>query len=160
MNISGGLSGDLAVRIGKFKQACGERVFDELARLNQMDVELLRRARAEVRRRFENVPDHEKKLRALEHRISLLKGRARAEELEDEPPAPSVEKAAKRPPAAVPLYTRITRTIRALPHLRAMRTLFDARYYVRGAARFRSRKNGGNPIPCSMRNFTCANILM
>jgi len=55
VNISG--DGTLEQRIAKFREACDPAVFKELLRLNAMDFELLDRARAEVRRRFEMAPD-------------------------------------------------------------------------------------------------------
>ncbi|HML16659.1 MAG TPA: hypothetical protein VK419_06520 [Bryobacteraceae bacterium] len=137
VNVSGGLGGNLEARIAKFREALGERVYSELARLNQMDVELVRRARAEVRRRFERVPDHAKKLRALEHRVQMLQGEpmsrseTRPAEIEEEEiTAPAPARIRERPRATPPsMFTKVQRVVQAIPHLAAMRRLFDANYY-------------------------------
>ena len=50
-NVSG------ASRMEQFRAACDADVYDELVRLNALDVELVTRARAEVHRRFSMVPD-------------------------------------------------------------------------------------------------------
>jgi hypothetical protein len=52
VNVSGGLEGSLAARRKKVRQACGDSVYKELLRRNTLDCELVRRARAEVRRRL------------------------------------------------------------------------------------------------------------
>jgi hypothetical protein len=70
VNVSGGLEDNLAARIGKLRDACGERVYAELLRLNALDLELMKRARAEVKRRFEMVPDRAAKLAALEAELA------------------------------------------------------------------------------------------
>jgi hypothetical protein len=53
VNVSSGMEGSVAGRRKKLRLACGDQVYGELLRLNALDCELLRRARAEVRRRFE-----------------------------------------------------------------------------------------------------------
>jgi hypothetical protein len=55
VNVSGGLKGSLAERRRKLREACGRTVYRELVRLNALDCELVRRARAEVRRRLAQV---------------------------------------------------------------------------------------------------------
>ena len=55
-NVSGGLEGTVALRRRKLRAACGRRVYTKLLRLNALDCELFRRARAEVRRRFALIP--------------------------------------------------------------------------------------------------------
>jgi hypothetical protein len=62
VNVSNRVGETLESRIGAMKEACGEQVFVELMRLNALDAELLRLARAEVRRRFELVPDGARRL--------------------------------------------------------------------------------------------------
>jgi hypothetical protein len=51
-NVSRGLGGTLASRRAQFLEGCGRPVYAELVRLNQLDCQLVRAARAEVRRRF------------------------------------------------------------------------------------------------------------
>jgi len=48
------------------KEICSPRVYEKLCQLNALDRELLDRARAEVVRRFERVPNGVQRLRALE----------------------------------------------------------------------------------------------
>jgi hypothetical protein len=55
-NASGGMKGSVAARRRKLRDACGREVYRELVRLNALDCELVRRARAEVRRRLALVP--------------------------------------------------------------------------------------------------------
>jgi hypothetical protein len=59
VNVSG-------VRVPKLQDVCTEPVYAELLRINALDLELLKRARAEVKRRFEMVPNHDARLAALE----------------------------------------------------------------------------------------------
>ena len=65
----------VAERLEEFRTACDDEVYAELLRLNVMDLELLRRARAEVRRRFELVPNRKERLRKLEEGVSTLLAR-------------------------------------------------------------------------------------
>ena len=65
----------LEERTEQLREACDDGVYAELLRLNAMDFELLRRARAEVRRRFERVPDREERLRRLREGVSQLVAR-------------------------------------------------------------------------------------
>jgi hypothetical protein len=55
----------LAGRRAAIEKACGPRLYRELAALNDLDLELVRRARVEVARRFRLVPRHEERLQAL-----------------------------------------------------------------------------------------------
>jgi Sulfotransferase family len=55
-NVSGGMKGSVAARRRNLPEACGRAVYRELVKLNALDCELLRRARAEVRRRLALVP--------------------------------------------------------------------------------------------------------
>jgi len=58
-NVSG------ASRMETFRKACDADVYNELVRLNALDVELVNRARAEVHRRFAMVPDGPARLKEL-----------------------------------------------------------------------------------------------
>lgn len=150
VNVSGGLGGNLEARIARFREALGERVYSELARLNQMDVELVRRARAEVRRRFERVPDHARKLRELKHRVEALRGETQLMDIEEAASGPAPVRIAERPRAAPPsMFTRVKRVVAAIPHLAAMRQLFDANYYGGSLLDFAARGafEGRKPHP-------------
>jgi hypothetical protein len=57
VNVSDGLRGTVASRTEKLRQACRPEVFEELLRLNQLDRQLADRARAEVLRRFAEIPE-------------------------------------------------------------------------------------------------------
>ena len=57
VNVSKGLRGTPEQRSREFREDCGDRLYRELLRRNEMDFELLRMARDEVQRRFELVPD-------------------------------------------------------------------------------------------------------
>jgi hypothetical protein len=56
VNVSDGLQGTVASRTEKLRQACTPDVYEELLRLNALDRQLVGRARAEVQRRFAQVP--------------------------------------------------------------------------------------------------------
>ena len=57
VNVSDGLRGTCSTsRTEKLRQACAPEVFEELLRLNALDRQLVDRARAEVLRRFEQIP--------------------------------------------------------------------------------------------------------
>lgn len=73
-NTSASAHGGLAERQRRFRAACARRVYAQLRDLNALDHELVRRARAEVRRRFQLTPDHESRLLALRKRIRSLGG--------------------------------------------------------------------------------------
>jgi hypothetical protein len=64
-NVSRGLGGTLASRRAQFQEGCGRAVYVELLRQNALDCQLVRAARAEVRRRFAAVPDGAAQLTAL-----------------------------------------------------------------------------------------------
>lgn len=66
VNVSRGMSGTAEERRARFREECGERIFCELLRLNQLDQELVRQAREEVARRFHMVEDGEERVRAFE----------------------------------------------------------------------------------------------
>jgi len=59
VNVSGDLGSTLDDRLGKVRDACSTRVYSELLSLSVMDLELLDRARAEVERRYNLIPDHQ-----------------------------------------------------------------------------------------------------
>lgn len=69
VNASGPSNNALQLRLAKFEQACGPRLYSEMLQLNKLDYELLRRARAEVTRRFNLVPNREVRLRSLERQL-------------------------------------------------------------------------------------------
>jgi len=56
-------------RMETFRKACDADVYDELVRLNALDLELVNRARAEVHRRFSMVPDGPARLRELQEMV-------------------------------------------------------------------------------------------
>jgi hypothetical protein len=76
-NVSSADGGGLAERIGRFRAACGARVYAQLRDLNALDAELVQRTRSEVRRRFTLAPDHKERLRALQERVMALTGTQR-----------------------------------------------------------------------------------
>jgi Sulfotransferase family len=55
-----------------FRDAVGTRIYQQLEKMNQLDGELVSRARAEVRRRFELVPDAEERLAGFRRRCAEL----------------------------------------------------------------------------------------
>lgn len=65
VNVSSGLEGSVAGRRRKLRLACGDKVYGELLRLNALDCQLLRMARAEVRRRAE--------LASIQRRVAVVK---------------------------------------------------------------------------------------
>ncbi len=129
VNASAAPGSTLAERTEQFRQACDEGVYSELLRLNAMDFELLRRARAEVRRRFDLVPDGDTRLRQLKEGGSVTHS-----------PAASSKRhslAAAKPGAPPPgVFNRLTRRLRFMLNLQmlrpgsALRRLFDANYYL------------------------------
>lgn len=140
VNVSRGLEGTLDARLDKFKAACDPGTYAELVRLNRMDIELLRRAREEVTRRFERVPDRAARLRAL-------KGQAEPTPNEDGPPRITPQIRSAKP---ADFLTKAMRLIRVIPHLRFLwpggrRTkLFDPDYYK--AANPDVAARGSNPL--------------
>lgn len=140
VNVSGGMGSTIDARIEKFRQACDPRIWAELVRMNQMDQELLKRARAEIDRRFKQIPKASKKLDALEHRIDQLARAATA--------GSGGSIASATPPVAHPVpltfQEKAKRLARAIPHLRALRQVFDAPFYL---ARYPDVKTAGaNPL--------------
>jgi len=151
----------LAQRTEQFRSACDEGVFSELLRLNAMDFELLRRARAEVRRRFDLVPEPEEQLRGLQQGVSLLLARAQNENGRPGPASEPVfqpvitteRKTRARNIQGAPapgVFTRLTRWLRFVTNPARMRPgsafrrLFDAEYYRQSYADVAS--SGANPL--------------
>ncbi len=110
----------------QFKKACDGAVYAELLRQNAMDFELLRRARDEVRRRFELVPDGEERMRGLKQGVEILRTRA------DQP----VETPAVLPKLPSTRSILLKRWLKFAANLRAsrpgsmFRRLFDADFYL------------------------------
>jgi len=121
----------LAERMEDFRRACDGPVFAELLRLNAMDFELLHRARAEVRRRFDLVPG-----------CALI-----PEPREATKPGSVVT--TSRLPAPGP-FTRLTRWLRFVTDIRAVRPgsqfrrMFDAHYYLESYPDVKA--TGANPL--------------
>jgi hypothetical protein len=116
VNVSVGLQGTVASRTGKLRQACGEETYQELLRLNELDLELVERARAEVLRRYAQIP-------------------ARS--------APPVQRPPRRAQAPAGFLTTARRLASLAPYWRelsgsARKTLFDADYYRRSSPEGRS----------------------
>lgn len=55
-----------------FRDAVGAKVYEQLEKMNQLDTELVAQARAEVRRRFELVPDAQERLASFRRRCAGL----------------------------------------------------------------------------------------
>jgi hypothetical protein len=112
-----------------FRKSCDAGVYAELLRLNAMDFELLRRARDEVRRRFERVPDRDERLRGLKQAVEIL--RARSEQTDVA--AAVVE---PRPEVETGRRVLLRRWLRFAAHWRAsrpgspFRRLFDPEFYL------------------------------
>jgi hypothetical protein len=64
-----------SAKVQNLRDVCSDRVYSRLLELNALDLELVKRARAEVKRRFEMVPNHAAKLAALEAELSSLSPR-------------------------------------------------------------------------------------
>lgn len=59
VNVSGGLGGSLEQRVAKVRDACGARTYERLLALSAMDLELMSRARAEIKRRCGLIPEQQ-----------------------------------------------------------------------------------------------------
>jgi hypothetical protein len=128
VNVSAAPGSSLVERTEQFREACDDAVYAELLRLNAMDFELLRRARAEVGRRFDLVPDRKERLRLLKQGVSNIPA--------PQTPAKRQARSITIPSAATPGgFTRLTRRLRFaanIPMARpgsAFRRLFDPNYY-------------------------------
>jgi len=111
-----GLQGTVASRTGKLRQACGEETYQELLRLNELDLELVERARAEVLRRYAQIPARR---------------------------APHAPRPPRRAQAPAGFLTTARRLASLAPYWRelsgsARKTLFDADYYRRSSPEGRS----------------------
>jgi hypothetical protein len=114
VNVSDGLHGTVASRTAKLRQACSSEVYEELLRLNALDRELVDRARAEVLRRFEQIP----------RRI-----------------VPPVQPEKRSVRTSAGFFTTARRLVSLVPYWREMtgsarKTLFDADYYGRPLLHF------------------------
>jgi hypothetical protein len=65
VNVSRGLERTLEARKAEVREACDRRVYAKLLELNALDCDLVERARAEVLRRFEMIPNREAWLRKV-----------------------------------------------------------------------------------------------
>jgi hypothetical protein len=108
VNVSDGLDGTVASRTEKLQQACTREVFEELLRLNTLDRQLVDRARAEVLRRFRQVPQ-----RRTARPVQPEKRRAQA--------SAGFFTVARRLVSLAPYWRQLTGS--------ALKTLFDADYY-------------------------------
>jgi hypothetical protein len=108
VNVSDGLEGTVASRTEKLRQACSPEVFEELLRLNSLDRQLVDRARAEVLRRFRQVPQRRT---------------ARPVQPKQRPAQPSAGffTTARRVVSLAPYWRQLTGS--------ALKTLFDEDYY-------------------------------
>jgi hypothetical protein len=104
-NVSRGLAGTMASRRAQVREACGRAVYAELLRQNALDFQLVRMARAEVRRRFREV-GQTIGFRGLSGPRHASAGQATKTD-------------------------RMPRLLRAAPHIRAVRRLFNADFYAR-----------------------------
>ena len=107
VNVSDGLEGTVASRTEKLRQACSPEVYEELLRLNSLDRQLVDRARAEVLRRFRQIPRRT---------------------------ARPVQREKRRAQASAGFFTTARRLVSLAPYWRqlsgsALKTLFDADYY-------------------------------
>jgi hypothetical protein len=73
-NVSRDSASTLESRLDAIRSACGMTLYEELERLNALDLELVRRARLEVARRFRLTPDHERRLAELRTRVLAMGG--------------------------------------------------------------------------------------
>lgn len=62
-NVSSSGPRELQVHLSHFRDACGDETYEELLKLNLLDISLLEEAKREVERRFRTIPDHEERLR-------------------------------------------------------------------------------------------------
>ena len=126
-NVSRGFEGGVADRAAGMRHACGDEIYGELVRLNQLDFRLVEVARAEVRRRFQAVPGREA-------RLSKLAARRRGSPAEAHPVA-GPRRIAARPAPAAGIGTLVRRAVRLAPYVRVLRSarplIFDAEYYRR-----------------------------
>jgi hypothetical protein len=108
VNVSDGLEGTVASRTEDLRRACTPEVFEELQRLNALDRQLVDRARAEVLRRFRQIPPKRT--------------------------APPVQPENRRAQQSAGFFTLARRFVKLAPYWRqltgsALKTLFDGDYY-------------------------------
>jgi hypothetical protein len=141
-NVSGGMAGSVAARRRKLREACGRTVYRELVKLNTLDCELVRSARAEVRRRLALAPQagpSRGQMPTVFQRLPFPALRIRRARLFD--PAFYLERYPDVRQARIdPLrhYLRHGAAEGRKPH-----PLFQPDYYL---ARCPEAKNGGNPL--------------
>ena len=117
----------LSGRLQNLESACDADVYSELLRLNAMDLELLRRARAEVMRRFALIPDRDARLKGLKEGVAILKARG-----DPEPGAIAPQpRAAKNDRAELrKRWWNFSSNLRASRPGSAYRRLIDSRFYL------------------------------
>jgi hypothetical protein len=71
-NVSSMAPRDLELHLAQFRDACGDDTYEQLLKLNAMDLELLERVRTEVFRRFEHLADREQRLSHFQRWRSTL----------------------------------------------------------------------------------------
>jgi hypothetical protein len=128
VNVSDGLQGTVASRTENLRQACAPEVYEELLRLNALDRQLVDRARAEVLRRFQQIPQR----RATR----------------------PVQPKPRSAQASAGFFTTARRVVSLAPYWRqltgsALKTLFDADYYRNSLFLFllRGAYQGRQPHP-------------
>lgn len=62
-NVSSAEPRQLDGHLAEFRDACGDQIYEQLLEANRLDIELLELARRESCRRFEQIPNHEERLR-------------------------------------------------------------------------------------------------
>ena len=75
-NVTAPVESTLAMRLAEVEDACGPQLYRQLAALNELDMELVQRGRAEVWRRFQLVPGHDERLLSLHDEVRRLCGTA------------------------------------------------------------------------------------
>ncbi len=53
---------DLEIHLSQFEDACGPRIYEQLLKCNELDMELVKLVGEEMHRRFELIPDHQERL--------------------------------------------------------------------------------------------------
>jgi len=71
-NVSSMAPRDLELHLAQFRDACGSDTYEQLLKLNAMDLELLEMVRTEVLRRFERLADREQRLKHFRLWRSIL----------------------------------------------------------------------------------------
>jgi hypothetical protein len=124
VNVSNRARSTLETRNQQLQDACDPSVYSRLLSLNVLDLELVARARAEVRRRFDLLPNQKTRLETvgqtggISEWITPKPGTREPARLIPEPPV------IKSRPG---LVTKLRRTIQLRPYLQSR--LFDAEFY-------------------------------